>query len=201
MVRHGAAGRRDGSCSTTAVLTASSWRMCSIVASSARVPFVASSSTAFTVFSKEVTFVTITCGWEKDSQVKTRESSGLVWAPVPPSCFGAKQPCPHTPLTTPHPVLPPMPPLHAVLHFLRALSRPLALTVPQLSSCPQTGREAPLLFLQLPLPHPPLPITTQLRPWQSSSAGRQQGHRQLCQQLPWWHRSGLQVPWPHPSQH
>lgn len=64
-MRHGAASRGDGSRSTVAVLTASSWRMCSIVASSARVPFVASSSTAFTVFSKEVTFVTITCEREK----------------------------------------------------------------------------------------------------------------------------------------
>lgn len=44
-----------------AMLTASSCRMCSIVASSARVPFVASSSTAFTVFSKDVTLVTMTC--------------------------------------------------------------------------------------------------------------------------------------------
>lgn len=51
-----------------AVLTASSWRMCSIVASSARVPFVASSSTAFTVFSKEVTFVTITCRRKKKAR-------------------------------------------------------------------------------------------------------------------------------------
>ncbi len=34
--------------------------MCSIVASKARVPFVASSSTAFTVFSRDVTLVTIT---------------------------------------------------------------------------------------------------------------------------------------------
>lgn len=64
-MRHGAASGEDGSRSTVAVLTASSWRMCSIVASSARVPFVASSSTAFTVFSKEVTFVTITCEREK----------------------------------------------------------------------------------------------------------------------------------------
>lgn len=64
-MRHGAASGGDGSRSTVAVLTASSWRMCSIVASSARVPFVASSSTAFTVFSKEVTFVTITCEREK----------------------------------------------------------------------------------------------------------------------------------------
>lgn len=56
----GVAGKQRGSRSTAHILTASSWRMCSIVASSARVPFVASSSTAFTVFSKEVTFVTIT---------------------------------------------------------------------------------------------------------------------------------------------
>lgn len=41
-------------------LTASSCLMCSMVASSARVPLVASSSTAFTVFSRDVTFVTIT---------------------------------------------------------------------------------------------------------------------------------------------
>lgn len=42
-------------------LTASSWRMCSIVASRARVPLVASSSTAFTVLSSDVTLVTMTC--------------------------------------------------------------------------------------------------------------------------------------------
>lgn len=60
-VRHRVASKWESSHSTAALLTASSWRMCSIVASSARVPFVASSSTAFTVFSKEVTFVTITC--------------------------------------------------------------------------------------------------------------------------------------------
>lgn len=59
------AGEQNGRGGTTALLTASSWRMCSIVASSARVPFVASSSTAFTVFSKEVTFVTITYGRRK----------------------------------------------------------------------------------------------------------------------------------------
>lgn len=35
--------------------------MCSMVASRARVPFVASSSTALTVFSSDVTLVTITC--------------------------------------------------------------------------------------------------------------------------------------------
>lgn len=64
-VRRGVAGEQRSSHTTAAVLTASSWRMCSIVASSARVPFVASSSTAFTVFSKEVTFVTITCGMRK----------------------------------------------------------------------------------------------------------------------------------------
>jgi len=63
-VRQGATGGQGVSCDSAAVLTASSWRMCSIVASSARVPFVASSSTAFTVFSKEVTLVTITCGRE-----------------------------------------------------------------------------------------------------------------------------------------
>lgn len=68
MVREGAAGKRCGRGSTAATLTASSWRMCSIVASSARVPFVASSSTAFTVFSKEVTFVTITCGKRKTAR-------------------------------------------------------------------------------------------------------------------------------------
>lgn len=42
------------------VLTASSCRMCSVVASRARVPLVASSSTAFTVLSNDVTLVTIT---------------------------------------------------------------------------------------------------------------------------------------------
>lgn len=42
------------------VLTASSCLMCSVVASRARVPLVASSSTAFTVLSNEVTLVTIT---------------------------------------------------------------------------------------------------------------------------------------------
>ncbi len=41
--------------------TVSSCLMHSIVASRALVPRVASSSTAFTVFSREVTFVTITC--------------------------------------------------------------------------------------------------------------------------------------------
>lgn len=43
------------------VRTASSCRMCSMVASSARVPLVASSSTALTVFKSDVTLVTITC--------------------------------------------------------------------------------------------------------------------------------------------
>lgn len=65
MVRHSAGSEWGSRHGTATVLTASSWRMCSMVASSARVPFVASSSTAFTVFSKEVTFVTITCGREK----------------------------------------------------------------------------------------------------------------------------------------
>lgn len=47
-------------------LTASSCRMCSVVASRARVPLVASSSTAFTVLSKDVTLVTITCGRQRN---------------------------------------------------------------------------------------------------------------------------------------
>lgn len=51
------AGRR-GPCR----LTASSCLMCSMVASRALVPLVASSSTAFTVFRSDVTLVTITCG-------------------------------------------------------------------------------------------------------------------------------------------
>lgn len=46
-------------------LTASSCRMCSVVASRARVPLVASSSTAFTVLSRDVTLVTITCGHQR----------------------------------------------------------------------------------------------------------------------------------------
>lgn len=46
-------------------LTASSCLMCSVVASRALVPLVASSSTAFTVFSSDVTLVTMTCGITK----------------------------------------------------------------------------------------------------------------------------------------
>lgn len=46
-------------------LTASSCRMCSVVASRARVPLVASSSTAFTVLSSDVTLVTMTCGHQR----------------------------------------------------------------------------------------------------------------------------------------
>lgn len=42
-------------------LTVSSCLMCSMVASKALVPLVASSSTAFTVFRRDVTLVTITC--------------------------------------------------------------------------------------------------------------------------------------------
>lgn len=38
--------------------------MCSMVASKALVPLVASSSTAFTVFRRDVTLVTITCSIE-----------------------------------------------------------------------------------------------------------------------------------------
>lgn len=41
--------------------TVSSCLMCSMVASKALVPLVASSSTAFTVFRRDVTLVTITC--------------------------------------------------------------------------------------------------------------------------------------------
>lgn len=46
-------------------LTVSSCLMHSMVASSALVPRVASSSTAFTVFRRDVTFVTITCQMKK----------------------------------------------------------------------------------------------------------------------------------------
>lgn len=59
-------------------LTASSCRMCSVVASRARVPLVASSSTAFTVLSRDVTLVTITWGrqrrWERD-RLKDQEEA------------------------------------------------------------------------------------------------------------------------------
>lgn len=54
----GPAAQTDG-------LTASSCRICSVVASRARVPLVASSSTAFTVLSSDVTLVTITCGHQR----------------------------------------------------------------------------------------------------------------------------------------
>ena len=92
----------------------------------------------------------------EEHQVKLHASSGLLLAPVPPSWFGPKLPCPHTLLTPPHLVLPSMPPLHVVLHLLCAPSSPLALTAPQLS-CPQAGREASLLFLQAPCPIPSFP--------------------------------------------
>lgn len=83
-------------------------------------------------------------------------------------------------------------------------------TCPFLSSCsdrppvvlllPERQRSPPCSFSSLPCPIPSFP-SHPVRPWQSSSAGRQQGHPQLCRRLPWWHRSGLRVPWPHPSQH
>lgn len=53
-------------------LTVSSCLMHSMVASSALVPRVASSSTAFTVFRRDVTFVTITCQTNKDGHIQTR---------------------------------------------------------------------------------------------------------------------------------
>lgn len=53
-------------------LTVSSCLMHSMVASSALVPRVASSSTAFTVFRRDVTFVTITCRMNTDAHIQTR---------------------------------------------------------------------------------------------------------------------------------
>lgn len=119
----------------------------------------------------------------KGKEVKPHISSGLLPAP---SRFSAEKLYPHTLLTPPHLVLPPVPPLHAVPHVY----------VPLLPLLPPGRQRSPPCSFSSPPSHP-----VQLRPWQSSSAGRQQDHPQLCQQLPWWHRSGLQVPWPHPSQH
>ena len=64
-------------------LTASSCRICSVVASRARVPLVASSSTAFTVLSSDVTLVTITCGHQRreGSIVLRGRHSTLVYSP------------------------------------------------------------------------------------------------------------------------
>lgn len=84
-------------------LTASSCRMCSMVASSARVPLVASSSTALTVFKSDVTLVTITCRQPAKELLKDQpaiscvscvvphlfspQAGGLRWAhPQPPPC-------------------------------------------------------------------------------------------------------------------
>lgn len=67
------------------LLTASSCRMCSVVASRARVPLVASSSTAFTVLSSDVTLVTITWGHQRswreghvEEQGEAHQSSPLL---------------------------------------------------------------------------------------------------------------------------
>lgn len=192
-VKRRAAGEQRGSHSPAAVRTASSWRMCSMVASSARVPFVASSSTAFTVFSKEVTFVTITYGRREPGEfphklwaVASTCPSPVDWSQTAPSPYSTQ-----TASTAP---------LQAVLHLLCVPSYPSVLTAPQLCSCAHTGRKT-LFSFSRPTASAPSSHHNQHRPWQSSSAGRQQGHLQLCQQLLWWHQSGLQVPWPRPSQH
>lgn len=67
-------------------LTASSCRMCSMVASSARVPLVASSSTALTVFKSDVTLVTITCRRQPESCSRTGRPSpvSLAWCSTSP---------------------------------------------------------------------------------------------------------------------
>lgn len=67
-------------------LTASSCRMCSMVASSARVPLVASSSTALTVFKSDVTLVTITCRQQPESCSRTSRPSpvSLAWCSTSP---------------------------------------------------------------------------------------------------------------------